>query len=129
MQAELYFTGFVAQGDESPTSIEMPERTVHQGNVDPVRRSALVLGAEMLPDMVVVDVQRGVHRRALHLIDGRPAAPGHELRVIFHSVHQLEHLFRRVRNQYRFLYQSHALPSRQSKAGRISQHQAKHIFT
>ncbi len=98
MQAELYFTGIIAQRDESPVAVQVPERAVCQGHVDLVRRIALVLGAEMLFDMVIVDMYRGMHRRTLHVVDARTTAPGQELRVLLDPVHQVEHLLRRMRN-------------------------------
>src|SRR5512145_2276792 len=107
MQAEFYFTGFVAQWDEAPASVQVLERAVCQGHVDLARGRAQVLGTEMLLDMVIVDMQRGMHHIPFHIVDSRPAAPWQELRVLLYPVQQVEHLLRRVRNQYGLLYQSH----------------------
>ena len=66
VQAKLYFTGLVAQRDESPTAVQMFERAILQGDVDLVRRRTHIFGGETLFDMVIIDVHRGMHRRALH---------------------------------------------------------------
>ncbi|OGS74134.1 MAG: hypothetical protein A2063_04900 [Gallionellales bacterium GWA2_60_142] len=88
----------------------MLERPVLQRHVDPVRRRARILGGEMLLKVVVIDVHRGMHRRPLPLDNARAAAPRQELRIILHAIHQIKHLLRAMRYQYRFLHQGHCLP-------------------
>ena len=107
VQAKLYFTGLIAQRYKPPMAVQMPKRPVLQGHVDLMRRRTQVFGSEMLLDMVVIDVYRGMHRRALQLGNARSAAPRQELRVLFHAIYQIKHPLRAVRNQYRFLNQSY----------------------
>ena len=88
-------------------AVQMFEWSVFQGDVDLMGRHAHVLGGKTLPDVMIIDMQRGMHRRAFQLGNTRPAAPWQKLGILLHAVHQIEHLLRTVRNQYRFFYQCH----------------------
>lgn len=90
-------------------AVQVPERAILQRQVDLMRRRAHILGREMLLDMMVIDMHRSVHRRALQFGDTRSAAPWQELRVIFDAIDQIEHLLRAMRNQYRFFHYCHCL--------------------
>jgi len=85
-------------------TVQMPERPVLQGHVDLMRRCARILGGKALLDMMIINVHRGMHRRTLQLGNARSAAPRQKVRVFLHAIHEIEHLFRAVRNQHCFFY-------------------------
>lgn len=54
--------------------------------------------------MMIINIDGGVHFRAIQFGDSCPAAPGQKCRIIFYTIYQIEHLFRAVRDQHRFIY-------------------------
>ncbi|CAG9227919.1 hypothetical protein BGLA2_420130 [Burkholderia gladioli] len=103
VQRELDLAGIGAQRREAPVARELLERAVGELHVDPVRPLLSVAGREVLPDALEVDVDPRLHAGLVLAPDLDAAAPGQEVRVVGHVGHEVEHLFRRMADQYGFV--------------------------
>src|SRR3989338_7411495 len=109
MEFKLDFAGRLVQFDKPPTTLGVAERSVAELHFDQVRRLPNIFGSEALLEMMIVDMNRRFERFLAMPLHLRSTAPGKEIRIIFDTIDQHEHLPSRVKNQHGFFHYYHSV--------------------
>ena len=102
MQFELDLAGGIRQPPEMPGALHLAERAVFQADGHFLGNALGVFRPEMLFHVQVADVDGRLGDAFIAAMQFGAAAPGQELWIVLHPVHQLEHLQRRVGHENRF---------------------------
>ena len=111
-ELELDPAGRRSERCEAPLAVQAAKRTILQRDDDRFRRMVRVVGREMRPDMVIVDVDARRLAAWVFLEDAGTRTPWQELRIELDVVDELEHRSGAEGHQHRLFYAAHGLKSR-----------------
>ncbi|CAN0621717.1 protein of unknown function [Burkholderia multivorans] len=131
VQRELDLARVRAQRREAPVAGELAERAVRELHVDARRALLRIARREVLLDALEADVDPRLHAGLVLAADLYAAAPRQEIRVIGNVGDEVEHLFRRMTDQYGFLdicHKSRGIAKVKTQAGRSTPRFAKIVI-
>jgi len=108
VQAELDLASGIAQGNETPVTIEATKWSLTQADMHAVRHLLGIFSGEMGLDAVIADVDARRSDLGIAFDQLGSATPGQKLRIVLDAVDELEHLRRRTRDEDGFFDDGHS---------------------
>lgn len=107
MQLKFDFAGILSQCFKVPRTFQPAKRAINQTDFHQLRILLEIFRREAGFDRVIIDVQRCHSFKGVAELELGIATPGQKDRIILATIHQFEHAFSGLLDQYCFFNQSH----------------------